>query len=146
MIRIIIVIVIIISAQEQLRWYVPITADAPVEASRYTHARGRFWKVCVLVFLPDPGALNSCAYTFPEQHIWQLVLLTDAVEKLRSRTGERASTAGRSRWLKAASRCTSSKLQLMVLTPDLPTNIIPTNIAWLQLSGESPTGLRIPTL
>ena len=29
-------------------------------------------------------------------------------------------------------------------TPNLPTNIVPTNIAWLKLSGKSPMGLRIP--
>ena len=31
-------------------------------------------------------------------------------------------------------------------TPNLPTNIIPTKIAWLKLSGKSPMGLRIPAL
>ena len=30
--------------------------------------------------------------------------------------------------------------------PNLPTNIIPTNIAWLKLSGKLPMGKRIPTL
>ena len=29
--------------------------------------------------------------------------------------------------------------------PDPPTNIVPTNIAWLKLSGEIPTDMRIPT-
>ena len=32
------------------------------------------------------------------------------------------------------------------LTPNLPTNIIPTNIAWLKLSGNFPMGLGIPPL
>ena len=31
-------------------------------------------------------------------------------------------------------------------TPDLPTNIVPTNIAWLKLSGKSTMGLGIPPL
>ena len=31
-------------------------------------------------------------------------------------------------------------------TPDLPTNITRTNIAWLRLSGKSPKGLGIPPL
>ena len=31
-------------------------------------------------------------------------------------------------------------------TPDLPTNIVPTNIAWLRLSGEFPMDMRIPLL
>ena len=31
-------------------------------------------------------------------------------------------------------------------TPNLPTNIVPTNIAWLKLSGESRMGLGIPPL
>ena len=31
-------------------------------------------------------------------------------------------------------------------TPNLPTNIIPTNIAWLKLSGKLPMGLGIPPL
>ena len=31
-------------------------------------------------------------------------------------------------------------------TPNLPTNIVPTNIAWLKLSGKSPIGLGIPPL
>ena len=31
-------------------------------------------------------------------------------------------------------------------TPNLPTNIIPTKIAWLKLSGKSPMGLGIPPL
>ena len=31
-------------------------------------------------------------------------------------------------------------------TPNLPTNIIPTNIAWLKLSGKSPVCLGIPPL
>ena len=31
-------------------------------------------------------------------------------------------------------------------TPNLPTNITPTNFAWLKLSGKSPTGLGIPPL
>ena len=33
-----------------------------------------------------------------------------------------------------------------VLTSNLPTNIIPTNIAWLKLSGKSPMGLGISPL
>ena len=28
----------------------------------------------------------------------------------------------------------------------LPTNIVPTNIAWLKFSGKSPMGLKIPPL
>ena len=31
-------------------------------------------------------------------------------------------------------------------TPNLPTNIIPTNIAWLKPSGKSPMDMRIPPL
>ena len=31
-------------------------------------------------------------------------------------------------------------------TPNLPTNIVPTNIAWLKLSGKFPMGLEIPPL
>ena len=31
-------------------------------------------------------------------------------------------------------------------TPNLPTSIVPTNIAWLKLSGRSPMGLGIPPL
>ena len=31
-------------------------------------AYGRFSKVRVCVFLPDPGALNSCMHTFPEHY------------------------------------------------------------------------------
>ena len=31
-------------------------------------------------------------------------------------------------------------------TPDLPTNIVPTSIAWLKLSGKSPMGLGNPPL
>ena len=31
-------------------------------------------------------------------------------------------------------------------TPDLPTNIVPTNIAWLKLSGKFPVDMRIPPL
>ena len=31
-------------------------------------------------------------------------------------------------------------------TPNLPANIVPTNIAWLALSGKSPMGLGIPPL
>ena len=31
-------------------------------------------------------------------------------------------------------------------TPNLPTNIVPTNIAWLKLSGKSPMDMRIPPL
>ena len=31
-------------------------------------------------------------------------------------------------------------------TPNLPTNIIPTNIAWLKLSGKCPMDMRIPPL
>ena len=30
--------------------------------------------------------------------------------------------------------------------PNLPTNIIPTKIAWLKLSGKSPMDIRIPPL
>ena len=30
--------------------------------------------------------------------------------------------------------------------PNLPSNIVPTNIARLKLSGKSPVGLGIPTL
>ena len=33
-----------------------------------------------------------------------------------------------------------------VYTPNLPTNIVPTNIAWLQLSGKSPMDVRISPL
>ena len=32
------------------------------------------------------------------------------------------------------------------IMPNLPTSIVPTNIAWLKLSGNSPMGLRIPPL
>ena len=35
---------------------------------------------------------------------------------------------------------------LLRATPNLPTNITPTNIARLQLSGKFPMGLRIPPL
>ena len=31
-------------------------------------------------------------------------------------------------------------------TPNLPTKFVPTNIAWLKLSGRSPMGLGIPPL
>ena len=34
----------------------------------------------------------------------------------------------------------------MFLTPNLPTNIVPTNIAWLKYSGKFPVGLGIPPL
>ena len=35
---------------------------------------------------------------------------------------------------------------LIHYTPNLPTNIVPTNIAWLKLSGRSPMDMRIPPL
>ena len=35
---------------------------------------------------------------------------------------------------------------IISITPNLPTNIIPTKIAWLELPGESPTDMRIPPL
>ena len=34
----------------------------------------------------------------------------------------------------------------MKITPNLPTNIVPTNIAWLKLSGEFPVNIGIPPL
>ena len=34
----------------------------------------------------------------------------------------------------------------VVRTPNLPTNIVPTNIAWLKLSASSPMGLGSPPL
>ena len=35
---------------------------------------------------------------------------------------------------------------VMLGTPNLPANIVPTNIARLKLSGKSPMGLEIPPL
>ena len=39
-----------------------------------------------------------------------------------------------------------SLLRLLVCTPNFPTNIIPTNIAWLKLYGKFPMDMRIPPL
>ena len=43
----------------------------------------------------------------------------------------------------AQSSCTMCAI---MSTPNLPTNIVPTNIAWLKLSGASPMGLGISPL
>ena len=40
----------------------------------------------------------------------------------------------------------SFRLFFSFLTPNLPTNIIPTNIAWVKSSGKSPMDMRIPPL
>ena len=39
-----------------------------------------------------------------------------------------------------------SGVQYCCPSPNPPTNITPTNIAWLKLSGKSPLGLGIPPL
>ena len=41
---------------------------------------------------------------------------------------------------------TCAKHGSWLCTPNLSTNIVPTNIARLKLSGKSPTDMRIPTL
>ena len=40
----------------------------------------------------------------------------------------------------------SLRREKRVNTPNLPTNIVPTNIAWLKLSGKSSMDMRIPPL
>ena len=45
-----------------------------------------------------------------------------------------------------SSPCTTSPHGCVTFTPDFPTNIIPTNIAWLKLSGKFPRGLGMPPL
>ena len=39
-----------------------------------------------------------------------------------------------------------SKFMLCEIKPHIPTNITPTKIAWLKLSGELPTDMRIPLI
>ena len=41
-------------------------------------------------------------------------------------------------------RCMACTTVLRMLTPDLPTKIIPTKIRWLKLSGKFPMVMRIP--
>ena len=47
-------------------------------------------------------------------------------------------------WSRSAGRCSASTRGST--TPNLPTNITPTQIAWVKLSGKFPMGLGIPPL